>query len=89
MSRPGVNAVEFERAKTFLSALSSNLSNARFFVSKSLRIGLAPMGAAVGDQIAIIASADLPFVLRPVPEDYAGEEAYRIMGGCYVDGIVT
>jgi predicted acylesterase/phospholipase RssA len=50
-------------------------------------MGLAPLDAAVGDRIAILASGNVPFVLRPVPVDYAGKEAYRIIGGCYVDGI--
>jgi hypothetical protein len=76
-------------AIAFTEALKRSSHCARFFVTKSFRLGLALPGAAVGDQIAILASGSLPFVLRPVPEDYAGEEAYRIMGGCYVDGIVT
>jgi hypothetical protein len=76
-------------AIAFTQALKRSSQCARFFVTKSFRVGLALPGAAVGDQIAILASGSLPFVLRPVPEDYAGEEAYRIMGGCYVDGMVT
>jgi hypothetical protein len=67
----------------------SNAEYAKFFVTRSLRIGLAPIGAATGDRIAILGSGDAPFLLRPVPRDYVGEEAYRIIGGCEVDGTAT
>jgi hypothetical protein len=69
--------------------IKRHVEQGRFFVTKSLRMGLAPLDAAIGDRIAILASGDAPFVLRPVSVEYAGEEAYRIIGGCYVDGTVT
>jgi hypothetical protein len=72
----------------FSEAIRRNFHLAKFFVTKNLHIGLTPLDASVGDRIAILASGNVPFVLRPVSEDYAGEEAYRIMGGCYVDGTV-
>jgi hypothetical protein len=71
----------------FEYAMRRHWRRAKFFVTKNFRMGLAPLDAAVGDRIAILASGNVPFVLRPVPVDYAGEEAYRIIGGCYVDGI--
>jgi hypothetical protein len=72
----------------FIAAIMENTHNAMFVVTKSLRIGLVPRGAAIGDHIAILASGNAPFALRSVPVDYAGDEAYRIIGGCYVEGIV-
>jgi hypothetical protein len=39
----------------------------------------------VGDRIAIFASGDIPFVLRQAHSD-AIEEAYILIGGCYLDG---
>jgi hypothetical protein len=80
---------EFEKTKSFMLSLESNANRAKFFVTKSLRVGLAPLSAAIGDRIAILASGNAPFALRPVPVNYAGEEAYRIMGGCYVDGMLV
>jgi hypothetical protein len=79
----------FKKPPSFMQAIVQNTHFARFFVTKSLRMGLAPPGTAAGDRVAILASGDIPFVLRPVPKDYAGQEAYRIIGGCTVDGIVT
>lgn len=57
----------------------------RFFVTKSGRMALAHRSAAVGDRIAIFASGDIPFVLRRAHSD-AKEEAYILIGGCYLDG---
>jgi hypothetical protein len=78
-----------ERVVGLYEFIRRNVKQGRFFVTKSLRMGLAPLDAAIGDRIAILAFGDAPFVLRPVPVEYAGEEAYRIIGGCYVDGTVT
>lgn len=77
----------FEKLCALEKNARENSRHARFFVTKSFQIGLAPLEAAIGDQIAIISSGDAPFVLRPVPFDYAGQEAYRIIGGCTVDGM--
>jgi hypothetical protein len=78
-----------EKVVGLQQAVNRHLSRARFFVTRSLRMGLAPIDAVIGDRIAILASGNLPFVLRPVSRDYVGEEAYRIIGGCYVDGMRT
>jgi hypothetical protein len=72
-----------------MRTIENNTHRARFFITKSLRMGLAPIDAAISDQIAILASGNAPILLRPVSVDYTGEEAYRVMGGCYVDGKVT
>jgi hypothetical protein len=71
-----------------MCAIRDNARLANFFVTKRSRMGFAPVAAATGDRIAILASGSVPLVLRPVPVDYAGEDAYRIMGGCYVEGIL-
>lgn len=78
-----------ERTLLFLETILRNTRRGRFFVTKGLRIGLAPLDAAIGDRIAIMASGNAPFVLRQVPMNYAGQEAYRIIGGCAVDGNFT
>jgi len=88
MVEHGLNYEESGEALKFMKTVCDNAHNARFFVTKSLKIGLAPIGAAIGDRIAILASGNIPLVLRPVPIDYAGQGAYRIIGGCFVDGTV-
>jgi hypothetical protein len=89
MVRAAGNYEEFKKAVTLMSQIQKNADCARFFVTKGLRIGLASLSAAIGDRIAILASGSAPFVLRPVSVDYVGEEAFRIMGGCEVEGKVT
>lgn len=81
------NSDGFARVSRLMRDINTNLRRAKFFVTGNHRMGLAPMDAAVGDRIAIFASGEVPFVLRPVPMEYAGEEAYRIIGGCYLDGM--
>ena len=56
----------------------------RFFTTRTGRMGLAPHPASVGDQIAIFASGDLPFVVRKVRADTT--DAYIMLGNCYLDG---
>jgi hypothetical protein len=82
------NYQEFMGVFLYLLQVKENTQNARFFVTQDLRMGLALLNATTGDWIAMLASGNAPFVLRPVPEDYAGEEAYRIIGGCFVEGTV-
>lgn len=63
-----------------------NAHHARLIVTKGRRFGSAHKTVAVGDRVAILASGNVPFILRPIPVEHIGEEAYRIIGGCYIDG---
>lgn len=71
----------------WFNSLLTRTRGARFVVTKSGRFGSAQKGVIVGDCIAILASGDKPFILRPVPADYVGQEAYRLIGLCYIDGM--
>lgn len=62
------------------------VSDYRLVFTRRRRVGLVPIFAGKGECIAILASGKKPFVLRPVDASYAGQEAHRIIGGCYVDG---
>jgi hypothetical protein len=60
---------------------------ARFIVTRKGRVGVAPREVAVGDSIGILASGDVPFILRKVKtEEVPGGHAYILLGGCYIDG---
>lgn len=63
-------------------------SEYRFVCTRKMRMGLDPILAKEGDYIAILASGNMPFVLRQVDDSYAGEEAHRIIGACYIDGMM-
>ncbi|KAM0706256.1 hypothetical protein Q7P35_005581 [Cladosporium inversicolor] len=61
---------------------------ARLIVTRDKRIGLVHSAATVGDQIAILAAGNLPIILRPVSIGHSGNQMYKIVGGCFVYGMV-
>ncbi|KAM0690393.1 hypothetical protein Q7P36_009160 [Cladosporium allicinum] len=70
--------------------MESSLLGTRFIVTRRGRIGVAPRGVSVGDSIGILASGDVPFVLHSVmAEGVPGGHAYILLGGCYIDGIMS
>ncbi|KAF7867484.1 uncharacterized protein EAF02_009675 [Botrytis sinoallii] len=57
----------------------------RFFIAKEPRwIGLVPMDAQIGDRLFLLEGGKLPYILRRME----GEEEYKIIGDCYVHGIM-
>lgn len=54
----------------------------RFFVTKSGRIGIGPANTKAGDIVAILQGGRLPFILRPVANQY------KMLGSSYVYGIM-
>ncbi|TGO36479.1 hypothetical protein BHYA_0123g00070 [Botrytis hyacinthi] len=57
----------------------------RFFIAKEPRwIGLVPMDAQIGDQLFLLEGGKVPYILRRME----GEEEYKIIGDCYVHGIM-
>jgi hypothetical protein len=49
------------------------------------RVGMGPNGMKTGDVVIIIPNANVPFVLRRVPED---EDRYILIGEAYVEGLM-
>jgi hypothetical protein len=69
----------------------------RFFLSHDRRIGLGPNQMKVGDIVAVLSGANVPFILREVKLSKAAttEElaqwlrqgaVYQLIGECYLDG---
>jgi hypothetical protein len=67
-----------------LEALQTNLLGWRFFVTKRGFVGIAPNHAVVGDVISIFSGSGFPFLLRKSMK----EDAYRLVGECYMLGIM-
>jgi hypothetical protein len=59
------------------------MAGKRPFISKVGYVGMGPMYMRIGDKIAILNGATVPFVVRPV-----GKDKYKLMGECYCDGIM-
>ncbi|KAF7922873.1 uncharacterized protein EAE97_011037 [Botrytis byssoidea] len=57
----------------------------RFFIAKEPRwIGLIPMDAQIDDQLFLLEGGKVPYVLRRME----GKKEYKIIGDCYVHGIM-
>lgn len=54
-----------------------------FFVTSHGRMGLCPRDTRAGDLIVVLYGGSVPYVLRK-----AGENGWRFVGECYVDGIM-
>jgi len=57
--------------------------NRRMVKTERGYIGLVPRETRLGDEVVLIAGAVAPFILRPM-----GSNRYRIVGDCYICGIM-
>ena len=73
-------------AEKLYKEMRSALTGTRFIVTRKGRIGVAPRNVAVGDSIGVLASGDVPFVLRSAKTEDVPGVAYILIGGCYIDG---
>ena len=58
----------------------------KFILTRNGHVGLAHRNVDVGDNIAIIATGDLPFIVRKVGKRENHRSAHILVGACYVDG---
>lgn len=75
--QPAVTPQGLENAELIQYALGR-----RFVITKSGHFGLAPPAAEVGDKIALIQGADVPFVIRKT------QNAFELVGEAYIDGMM-
>lgn len=61
-----------------------HVQNAKLFVTGPGFVGCAPSSARVGDEIAIILGAPMPFVIRRDVEDH-----YLLIGQCFILGLMN
>ncbi|KAL7814949.1 HET domain-containing protein [Trichoderma aethiopicum] len=59
----------------------------RFFITKKGYFGLGPQKAEPGDRIAVLLGSGVPFVLRRC-STAEGKRVWKVMGECYVHGIM-
>ena len=57
------------------------------FVTQQGYVGLAPHGAKVGDEVAIMLGGDVPLLLRRVGHGLNGPE-FHLLGECFVHGLM-
>ncbi|KUJ19514.1 HET-domain-containing protein [Mollisia scopiformis] len=85
-----------EEIKAFLSGTDASevvigsirraYKSRHFFVTAEGLFGLGPASVKVGDCVAVVLGCDFPLVLRP--EEPMGETYFRVVGPCYVPGIM-
>jgi len=73
------------RAQNYLNALQTNLRGWRFLETRNGSFGIAPNHVQVGDQMSIFSGGGVPFLLR---NEDPGLLGYRLIGECYIDGIM-
>lgn len=73
---------------TYWCMLTSRLMlTHRFFITTTGCLGLAHRNAAVGDRIAIFASRNMPFIIRPVDAvNSTRKKTHQLVGSCYLEG---
>ncbi|KAK0701573.1 heterokaryon incompatibility protein-domain-containing protein [Lasiosphaeria miniovina] len=69
-------------------ATSKWCHNRRFFRSNAGRYGWAVDGVRAGDVVAVFYGAQFPFVLREVDGTEGEGKRYRILGDCFVQGLM-
>jgi hypothetical protein len=67
--------------------VEDNLYNKCFFVTSTGVPAIGPRNSRVGDFVAVLAGANMPFVLRKAASA-EHENSYYVVGACYVDGIM-
>ncbi len=73
-------------------AFSAAVTARRFATTQKGYMGLTPRGAMLGDEIAVILGASVPFLVRRVvPHKYneASNDRYQLLGECYLHGIMS
>jgi len=66
------------------SATVTTLTEGRnWTITEGGYVGWVPFATLSGDEVAIIAGLDAPFVIRPV-----GDGNYRLIGECYIHGVM-
>lgn len=70
----------------YAKALCETMQGRVLVMSERGWMGIAPEDVQAGDLIVVLIGVRTPFVLRP--SGVAGEESYRVVGDCYVDGFM-
>ncbi|KAK0623968.1 heterokaryon incompatibility protein-domain-containing protein [Immersiella caudata] len=73
------------KAHEYVQNIGMTITNRSFIVTEEGAVGLAPAMTVVGDVVTIIAGADTPFVLRPVPGEMG---RFELFGEAYIHGVM-
>jgi len=81
-----------QNALLFSDAMVACCNGRCFAVTEKGYIGIVPPGTKEGDMLCLVMGAQVPFVLRPLPDPDGdcidGERFYALVGECYVHGMM-
>ena len=66
----------------------SMIAGRPFSSTKRGFVGWMPKGTSKGDELWIFNGCRVPFVLRPAEDRQGDERAYRLIGDCYIHGLM-
>jgi Heterokaryon incompatibility protein (HET) len=72
----------------FLQIAETLTVNRTLFVTMQGHLGLGPVEMKAGDKIYVFGGASMPFVLRKVASEDISNNLYKLIGECYIDGIM-
>jgi hypothetical protein len=76
------------RAECFAAAATRGSATRRFCVTSSGFLGQVPLETQKGDEICILLGMKVPFVMRKLEGWETGRTAYRLVGECYIHGLM-
>ncbi|KAF2251365.1 hypothetical protein BU26DRAFT_563307 [Trematosphaeria pertusa] len=72
----------------FLSISQAQMERRTVFTADQKHLGLGPEHLVKGDHVAIVGGAKVPFVLRPYEMSGGGTESWKLVGECYIHGVM-
>ncbi|KAK4059476.1 hypothetical protein Trihar35433_10752 [Trichoderma harzianum] len=79
--------VSFVPQNTLPAGIEKYALGRKFFITKKGYFGLGPQKSEPGDRVAVLFGSGVPFVLRKCVSA-TGKRAWKIVGECYVHGIM-
>lgn len=93
ISAEGISAEEISDMDTVISnvAIETTTADRSFFITRKGYMGLGPPHLTVGDDVAVLAGGNTPFILRKtsekIIEDYGARQCHMLVGDCYMHGL--
>lgn len=72
----------------YLKQLTSERRGEEFFRSAEGHVGLSPGGVQQGDIVVVLVGGNEPFVLRPTSTQTGNFHPYRLVGPCFLQGVM-
>jgi Heterokaryon incompatibility protein (HET) len=79
---------EFGNGSRFADVAGSVCDGRRFFTTGGGFFGIGPGIVEIGDYVCVLLGSDVPYILRYKPNSGYASGGYRLIGECYVHGVM-